>query len=373
MNADRLPPRPSQVTSPSQRVSFTFEGKRIEGVQGDTVGSALYASGVRTFTRSFKYHRSRGLLCVSGSCPNCLMNVDGVPNVRTCMEPLREGMSVRHQNAWPSLKHDLLSIFDRLDKLMPVGFYYKTFIRPRFLWRMVSPLIRRFAGLGKLDVEDPPGDHYEHVHQHADVAVVGGGPAGLSAAAEAGRAGLRVTLVDDQPSLGGHLRAESHDYNHLPEGQLQTRIGYEIAEELAGALEDLPNMRVLTGASAFGLYEGNLLGILQDKRVIKLRADSIIVATGAKQIPYIFRNNDLPGIMLGAGVQRLMNLYGLKPGRRAVVVTDDETGYDLAKEMLDAGVQVVALVDRRSLSAAPNPPARCNWTKPVSPPTLPTT
>ena len=180
------------------------------------MGSALYASGVRTFTRSFKYHRSRGLLCVSGSCPNCLMNVNGVPNVRTCMEPLREGISVRHQNAWPSLKHDLLSIFDRLDKLMPVGFYYKTFIRPRFLWRMVSPLIRRFAGLGKLDVEDPPGDHYEHVHQHADVAVVGGGPAGLSAAAEAGRAGLRVTLVDDQPSLGGHLRAESHDYNHLP-------------------------------------------------------------------------------------------------------------------------------------------------------------
>ena len=120
---------------------------------------------------------------------------------------------------------------------------------------------------------------------------------------------------------------------------------------MAGALEDLPNVRVLTGASAFGLYEGNLLGILQDKRVIKLRADSIIVATGAKQIPYIFRNNDLPGIMLGAGVQRLMNLYGVKPGRRAVVVTDDETGYDLAKEMLDAGVQVVALVDRRSVSS----------------------
>ena len=319
------------------------------------MGSALYASGVRTFTRSFKYHRSRGLLCVSGSCPNCLMNVDGVPNVRTCMEPLREEMSVRHQNAWPSLKHDLLSIFDRLDKLMPVGFYYKTFIRPRFLWRMVSPLIRRFAGLGKLDVEDPPGDHYEHVHQHADVAIVGGGPAGLSAAAEAGRAGLRVTLIDDQPSLGGHLRAESQAYNHLPEGQLQTRIGYEIAEELAGALEDLPNVRVLIGASAFGLYEGNLLGILQDKRVIKLRADSIIVATGAKQIPYIFRNNDLPGIMLGAGVQRLMNLYGLKPGRRAVVVTDDETGYDLAKEMLDARVQVVALVDRRSVRSTESP------------------
>ena len=280
------------------------------------MGSALYVSGVRTFTRSFKYHRPRGLLCVSGSCPNCLMNVDGVPNVRTCTEPLREGMSVRHQNAWPSLKHDFLSVFDRLDRLLPVGFYYKLFIRPRFLWRMVSPWIRRFAGLGKLDVEDPPEGHYEHVHMHTDVAVVGGGPAGLSAAAEAGRAGLRVTLIDDQPSLGGHLRADSHTYTGLTQGEEQGRAGYEIGQDLSGSLEELPNVSILSNASAFGLYEGNLLGILQDKRVVKLRAESIVVATGAKQIPMVFRNNDLPGIMLGAGVERLVNLYGVKPGRR---------------------------------------------------------
>ena len=312
------------------------------------MASAMYASGVRTFTRSFKYHRPRGLMCVSGSCPNCLMSVDGVPSVRTCMEPLRDGMAVRHQNAWPSLKHDLLSILDRLDRLLPVGFYYKTFIRPRFVWRMVSPWIRRFAGLGKLDGDNPPGSHYEHVHQHADVAVVGGGPAGLSAAAEAGRAGLRVTLIDDQPSLGGYLRADSHVYRDAPLVEGQGRAGFELATEFAQALDDLPNVRVLNNANAFGLYEGNLLGILQGKRVIKLRADSIIVATGAKQIPYIFRNNDLPGIMLGAGTQRLMNLYGVKPGRRAVVVTDDDTGYSLAVELLEAGIQVAALVDRRS-------------------------
>ena len=319
------------------------------------MASALYASGVRTFTRSFKYHRPRGLMCVSGSCPNCLMNVDGVPSVRTCMEPLSEGIAVRHQNAWPSLKLDLFSIFDRLDKFLPVGFYYKTFIRPRFVWRMVSPWIRRFAGLGKLDTDNPPGSHYEHVHQHADVAVVGGGPAGLSAAAEAGRAGLRVTLIDDQPAVGGHLRADSHVYRDMPVVEGQGHAGFELAAEFAQTLDDLPNVRVLSNANAFGLYEGNLLGILQGKRVIKLRADSIILATGAKQIPYIFRNNDLPGIMLGAGTQRLMNLYGVKPGRRAVVVTDDETGYDLATELLEAGIQVAALVDRRAVSHSETP------------------
>ena len=351
MNADRLPPRPSHVTSPSKRVSFTFGGKTLQGVEGDTVASALYASGVRTFTRSFKYHRPRGLLCVSGSCPNCLMNVDGVPNIRTCTEPLHAGMEVRHQNAWPSLKHDFLSIFDRLDKLLPVGFYYKLFIRPRFMWRMVSPWIRRFAGLGKLDVDNPPGNHYEHVHQHADVAVVGGGPAGLSAAAEAGRAGLRVTLVDDQPALGGHLRHDSSFYNDLPSTTEQHPQGFEVAAGLTQTLNDLPNVRVLTHASAFGLYEGNLLGILQGNRVIKLRANSIIVATGAKRVPVVFRNNDLPGIMLADGVQRLVNLYGVKPGRRAVVVTEDDSGYQLAQQMLDAGVQTgSAIVDRRNAS-----------------------
>ncbi len=349
MRSQRLPQRAHHVTSPRRRIAFTLDGKRIEGVEGDTLASALYAAGVRIFTRSFKYHRPRGLLCVSGSCPNCLMNVDGVPNVRTCTEPLREGMAVRHQNAWPSLRHDLLSVLDRLDRFLPVGFYYKTFIRPRFLWRVVSPWMRRVAGLGRIDPDGLPAHHhYEHVHRHAEVAVIGGGPAGLSAAAEAGRAGLRVTLVDEQPSLGGHLRAESHAYEHLPEGQLQGRSGYEIAAELAGALEGLPNVEVLSGASAFGLYEGNLLGIAQGQRLIKLRADSIIVATGAKQVPYVFRNNDLPGIMLGAGVQRLVNLYGVSPGRRAVVVTSDEAGYDLAQEMLDAGVPVAALVDCRS-------------------------
>lgn len=350
MNADRLPPRPSHIISPSKRVSFTFGGKTLQGVEGDTVASALYASGVRTFTRSFKYHRPRGLLCVSGSCPNCLMNVDGVPSVRTCTEPLKEGMKVRHQNAWPSLKHDFLSILDRLDKLLPVGFYYKLFIRPRFMWRMVSPWIRRFAGLGKLDVDNPPGNHYEHVHQHADVAVVGGGPAGLSAAAEAGRAGLRVTLVDDQPALGGHLCHDSHVYGNLPLTGEHDPQGFEVAADLTQTLNEFPNVRVLTHASAFGLYEGNLLGILQGNRVIKLRANSIIAATGAKRVPMVFRNNDLPGIMLADGVQRLVNLYGVKPGRRAVVVTDDDSGYQLALQMLDAGVQVAAVVDRRNAS-----------------------
>ncbi|MBI4531716.1 MAG: (2Fe-2S)-binding protein, partial [Candidatus Latescibacteria bacterium] len=130
----RLPEHPSQRTDRSKRVTIFFEGRRIEACEGDTIASALSASGIRIFSRSFKYHRPRGLFCVNGRCPNCLMNVNGRPNVPTCVEPVADGMQIRHQNAYPSLDHDLLSIVDKLDRFLPVGFYYKTFIRPRWMW-----------------------------------------------------------------------------------------------------------------------------------------------------------------------------------------------------------------------------------------------
>ena len=341
-------PTRSRAASPSG-IAFTFQGRRVEAVPGDTVASALYASGVRIFTRSFKYHRPRGLLCVSGSCANCLMNVDGVPNVRVCVEPARQGMAVRHQNAWPSLEHDFLSILDRMDRFLPVGFYYKSFIRPRFLWGLVSPLLRRVAGLGRIDADNPPASSYQRIYRHTDVAIVGGGPAGLAAATEAGRSGQRVTLIDDQPALGGHLRAETSPYS-LPD-YAQGRRGHDLAREMAEGLRGLANVQVLSGATAFGLYQGNLLGISQGKQAIRLRAESVVVATGCKQLPPVFRNNDLPGVMLGGGVQRLMNLYGVTPGRQAVIVTDRDSGYSLAQELLASSVRVVALVDQRPSSA----------------------
>ena len=107
----RLPAHADLFPDRSQ-IAFTFEGKRLAAYPGETVASALYAAGVRVFSRSFKYHRPRGLLCVAGKCPNCLMNVDKVPNVRSCTEPVREGIIVQRQNAWPSADHDVLAVFD---------------------------------------------------------------------------------------------------------------------------------------------------------------------------------------------------------------------------------------------------------------------
>src|SRR5437868_8208311 len=175
-------------TDPTRPLTFTFQGRTIPAVQGQSIAAALYATGLRIFSRSFKYHRPRGLFCVSGDCPNCLMQVDGRPNVRTCIERVRQGQLVRHQNAWPGLDLDVLRVFDKLDRLLPVGFYYKRFHRPRWLWPLFEHTVRHIAGLGHVDLEKMLPAHAEVEYIHTDVCVIGAGPAGV-AAARAAKAG----------------------------------------------------------------------------------------------------------------------------------------------------------------------------------------
>ena len=343
-HSQRLDPDPSQVIDRGRPVAIEFGNRRLEAYEGDTVASALYAGGVRTFSRSFKYHRPRGLLCVAGRCANCLVTVDGVPNVRACTERVREGMRVRHQNAWPSLDRDLFSVLDRLDRLMPVGFYYKTFHRPKLFWTLAQPVIRRVAGLGVLETESVPESRYQHRNLHTQVAVVGGGPAGLSAALSAASAGARVTLIDDQPSLGGSLRFDGRTYQDVPGFDEST--GLDVAARFSSQVQS-SSIQVLSDATAFGLYDGNLLGVLGPKHLVKLRAQRIIMASGSYEVPLVFEGNDLPGVMLATGAQRLMRLYGVKPGNTAVVATTNDQGYDVAMDLLRAGVAVAALVDTR--------------------------
>jgi sarcosine oxidase subunit alpha len=337
----RLPEHPAQRTIRAQPVTFTFAGRPIAAFAGDTVASALHADGVRILSRSFKYHRPRGLLCCAGRCPNCLVNVDDVPNVRACVEPVREGMRVRSQHAWPSLEWDVFAVFDRLHRLLPVGFYYKTFIHPTRLWPVYEYVLKHLAGLGELTCPDePPGD-YEREHLFADVAVAGGGPAGMAAALEAARAGARVVLADDQPGLGGALLTRTRP---LADG----RSGRDVAAGLAAEVAAERRIRVLSEASAFGLYEDGLLGVLQRRRFVKLRARAVVVATGGFEHPLVFQNNDLPGVMLGSAAQRLIALYGVRPGTRAVVGATDDRGLELALDLLDAGVELAAVADARA-------------------------
>jgi sarcosine oxidase subunit alpha len=259
------------------------------------------------------------------------MEIDGQPNVRSCTILAKEGMVVKAQNAWPSLDHDFGSIVDKFSSLLPVGFYYKKFIRPKWLWPLARSVIRRAAGYGRVNARLQRQDgEYEHEDRHVDIAVIGGGPAGVCAAAEASKSRYRIMLVDDQPELGGHLRytgKQSQDFEDAKNRVQQTSARVEL----------------LQNATCLGIYEGNLLGISKETRLIRVRAKKIIVSTGAFERPYAFPKNDLPGIFLAEGVSRLINLHGIKPGQRAAVVTDQTHAYDIASTLLKAGVKISAM------------------------------
>ena len=338
----RLQPQPGEAIDRTSPVEFEFDGRRVGGCNGDTIASALYADGTRVLSRSFKYHRPRGILCCSGNCPNCLVTVGDEPNVRACVRPIEPGLQVHSQNAWPSLGLDVLSLLDRLHWLMPVGFYYKALHRPKALWLLGRQLIRRIGGLGSIDINAEHVSEFSTRNLHADVAVVGGGPAGMAAALAASEAGASVVLIDEQPALGGHLRYTGRIGGT---GNGESRPGAEAATDLADAVGQSTEIRTLFSSTVFGLYQDNLLAVLTGDGVVRLRAKHVVLATGTQESPLLFENNDLPGIMLSTAALRLASLYGVLPGRQAVVATETPDGYDAALQLLKAGVRIAAVVD----------------------------
>lgn len=338
---------PQAVGAPEPRnVRFSFAGRQRSAQEGDTIASALAAEGVDVLTHSFKYHRPRGILCADGRCPNCMVDVDGRPNVRACVTPVAEGMRVRPQNAWPSMRVDLLSLTDRFDRLLPVGFYYKTFIRPRFLWPLYERVLRGAAGLGKVDPKGHPDMHQRRRNLHADVVVIGGGPAGCLAALEAAASGASVVLVDDQADLGGHLRIRTRPIHG--DARVDGLSGRAAASSLAHLVAADPRIRHLARATAIGIYEGRLVAVSQGETFIHVRAGQVVAATGAHERPLLFHDNDRPGIMLASAILRLRWLHDVRIGRRVVVVTDDDHGWRQAAELLAAGFEVTGLLDIRA-------------------------
>jgi sarcosine oxidase subunit alpha len=322
----RLPQQPGERIDRSRPISFTFDGKPASGFAGDTIVSALYAAGRRVFSRSFKYHRPRGELCGCGQCANSLFQIDGAPGIRGCSEPIRDGLRVTHQNAWPSLDFDLMRATDRVGgPFTPVGFYYKTFIRPRRLWPVYEKVLRSAAGLGRLpERQDERTWETEYRRRRCDVLVIGGGAAGLAAATRAAELGADVVLCDEDVVLGGLLGVEG---------------AHATARELERRARDA-GVEILSGAPALGFFDG-LVPVWQGSTLHQVRADQHIVATGAIQQPLVFADNDLPGVMLSGGARRLAGAYAVKPGERAVVATVDDRGLDDALALSAAGLDVV--------------------------------
>jgi sarcosine oxidase subunit alpha len=330
----RLPQQPGERIDRAGEIRFTFDDKPVTALPGDTIASALYAAGRRTFSRSFKYHRPRGLLCCAGNCPNCLVAVDGAPGVRACTEPVREGARVEHLNAWPGLEFDVMAAIDRVGSpFTPPGFYYRTFIRPRRLWPLYERVLRNAAGLGRLPRAQPDREwRTEYRRRHADVLVVGGGIAGLSAAIAAAELGADVVLADEGPEPGGRL---------LHEG------GHDHARALAARAREA-GVEILCSAPALAHFDG-LVPIWQGDTLHQVRARRFVYATGAIEQPLVFAGNDIPGVMLSSGALRLASLYGVRPGQRAVVATTSERGVEAALALSALGVEVLAVADLRSV------------------------
>lgn len=340
----RIADHPHLTVQRGEAVTFYFNGKPVSGHTGETIAAALYAGGQRIFSRSFKYHRPRGLFCLEGHCSNCLMRVDGIPNVRICTTPVQAGLRVESQNAWPSLNFDVAAATGALDFLVRPGFQYRRFIRPRWAYHVWEKFLRRRAGIGRLpDAAIPARPRMRGAEP--DVAVVGAGVAGLSAALHAGQTGAQVWLIEKEDQPGGRIRYDTSEYEAPQSGERQR--GFAIAAELSATVGQLDNCRILTGATAFAWYDEGILAVVREGELWSLKPKRIVIAAGSYDNPMVFENNDLPGIFLAGGLQRLMHRDFVRPGNRAVVAARNDQGYGLARQLLEAGVAVAAVIDSR--------------------------
>ena len=346
----------------SKPLSFRYDGKDYQGCAGDTLASALLANGVHLTGRSFKYHRPRGIMTAGCEEPNAVVQLEEgaytEPNTRAPVIELYDGLKAKSQNCWPSVGFDINAINMWFARLLPAGFYYKTFMWPPKLWMFYERQIRKAAGMGESPREADP-DWYENVHVHCDVLIVGGGASGLMAALSAAKSGARVVIADEQPEFGGSLLSDT-----------ATIDGKPAADWVAGAVEQLSkhaNVTLLPRTTIAGYYDQNWLTALQRvtnhmgpgnggneprERFLKVRAKQVVLAAGAIERPLVFTNNDRPGVMLAGAVRTYVNRYGVLPGREIMVFTNNDSAYRTAIDARKAGALVYVCDARKAPAGA---------------------
>jgi len=345
-------------------INFNFNNKPYTGYLGDTIASALLANGVKIVGRSFKYGRPRGIIAAGAEEPNAILQLGKteetqIPNVRATQQLIFEGLVCYSTNGWPSTNFDFMGVMGKLfGHFLPPGFYYKTFMTPRSLWMSYEKLIRKGAGLGR-SPRKPDPDIYDALNQHADVLIIGAGPAGIAAALNAARCGARIILADEQNEFGGNLLGRNDLINDAP---AQQWIDSSIAE-----LQSINNVTLLTNSTVNGYHDHNFLTIHQRltdhsqdiapnnkirQRIHRVRAKQVILATGAHERPLVFSNNDIPGCMLASAVSTYINRYNVLPGKKLLLMTNNDNAYlsafDWQSQGKDSGKYVRAIVDIRA-------------------------
>ncbi len=346
----------------NETIAFRFNGKRYNGLKGDTLASALLANGVQLVGRSFKYHRPRGIMTAGSEEPNALVQLgEGArtePNMRATQVELFDGLVAESQNCWPSVGFDIGAINSVMSKYLPAGFYYKTFMWPASMWLTYEHFIRRAAGLGKAPVEADPDTYAQH-HAACDVLIAGGGPAGLSAALAAGRSGARVILADEQGEFGGWLLTDDTAIDGEPPAAW--------LEKTVAELRTMENVTLLPRTTVAAYFDHNFItacervtdhlgpqtsNAVPRQRFWKIRAKQVVLAQGSIERPMVFADNDRPGVMLANALRTYINRFGVLPAREIVVFTNNDSAYATALDARAAGA-VVHVVDTRKDPGSP--------------------
>jgi sarcosine oxidase subunit alpha len=345
----------------NKTISFKFNGKNYSGYEGDTLASALIANGIHLVGRSFKYHRPRGFFGAGVDEPYAMVQLirdnESIPNVRATEQELFEGLEAKSVNCWPNVNFDIGAINNFLNKFFPAGFYYKTFMWPRSFWyKFYEPFIRKAAGFGVVSASHDK-ERYEHKYEYCDLLVTGSGPSGLASAYAAAQNGARIILAEDKPRFGGSLLTS--------EVSIGNQSGQEWTENIISELKSMPNVTVKNRSQVFGYYDHNMLVMSErisdhlpktnkytpKQRLWYIRAKEVLISSGSIERPLVFGNNDTPGVMLSSAAKEYLKIYGVLVGKKPLVFTNNDSGYETAIEFKKNGIDPVVLDSRKDPSS----------------------
>jgi len=344
-----------------KRISFKFNGKKYFGYEGDTIASALMANGTHLIGRSFKYHRPRGFFGAGVDEPYAILqlerNNERDPNIRATEQEIFEGLEVKSVNCWPNVNFDIGAINNFLKMFFPAGFYYKTFMWPPSFWyKIYEPFIRMAAGFGEASIKHDK-ERYEHKYEYCDLLITGSGPSGLASAYAAAKNGARVILAEDKPRFGGSLL--SSDVN------IGNQTGIEWTQKIITELKSMSNVIVKNRSQVFGYYDHNMLVMserisdhlpktqkyLPKQRLWYIRANEVLISSGSIERPLVFGNNDTPGVMLSSAAKEYMRVYGVLVGKKPLIFTNNDSGYETAIEFKKNGINSLILDTRKNPSS----------------------